>query len=91
MLTKIDQSATGILVVCLACPHWFAFALTMGNAHDRACNHEELVHPGAKLASNRRHIWLRRHAARSSDVGNASDPRGHGTSRAAERSDAPAR
>ncbi len=62
MLTKIDQSSTGILVVCGQCPYWFAFALTMAAAHDSACGHEERVHPGAGTASKRRHIWERRHA-----------------------------
>lgn len=63
MLTKIDQSASGILIICGECPYWFAFALTMGKAHDSACGHEERVHPneGGK-ASKRRHIWQRRHA-----------------------------
>lgn len=61
MLTKIDRSATGILIVCTACPYWFAFALTMRAAHDSACRHEELVHPGANLASTRRSLWLKRH------------------------------
>jgi hypothetical protein len=62
VLTKIDRSPSGILIVCVACPYWYAFALTMEAAHDSACGHEERVHPGAGFASKRRHIWLRRHA-----------------------------
>lgn len=60
MLTKIDRSTTGILIVCEACPHWFAFALTEHAAHDSACRHESLVHPGSKHASKRRDAWDRR-------------------------------
>jgi len=62
VLTKIDRSATGILIVCEDCPYWFAFALTMAAAHDSACGHESRVHPGSKLASTRRAVWVRRHA-----------------------------
>ena len=62
MLTKIDQSASGILIVCGECSYWFAFALTMEKAHDSACGHEERVHPGSGQASKRRSIWLTRHA-----------------------------
>lgn len=62
MLTKIDRSASGILIVCGECAFWFAFALTMGAAHDSACAHEARVHPGSKLASTRRAAWAGRHA-----------------------------
>lgn len=62
MLTKIDRSASGILIVCAKCPHWFAFALTVAKAHDSACLHESLVHPGSTHASVRRAHWKKRHA-----------------------------
>lgn len=63
MLTKIDKASSGILIVCGECHYWFAFALTMEKAHNSACGHEELVHPGSGAASSRRSIWQRRHAA----------------------------
>lgn len=63
MLTKIDQSSSGILIICGECVYWFAFAFTMAKAHDSACAHEERVHPGSGTASKRRHIWQRRHPA----------------------------
>jgi hypothetical protein len=62
VLTKIDKSASGILIVCGECPYWFAFAFTMGAAHDSACSHESRVHPGSKAASTRRTVWTGRHA-----------------------------
>lgn len=62
MLTKIDRSASGILIVCAECAYWFAFAVTMDAAHDSACQHESLVHPGSKEASKRRSKWASRHA-----------------------------
>jgi hypothetical protein len=62
MLTKIDRSTSGILIVCDECPYWYAFALTMPAAHDSAVAHEERVHPESRLAEDRRWRWRSRHA-----------------------------
>jgi hypothetical protein len=66
MTTTLDRSAeSGVLVTCTACPYWYAFAWTVSEAHDSACRHEELVHPGLNQASDRRaafHRYSGRHA-----------------------------
>jgi hypothetical protein len=63
MSTKLDRSdASGILVTCSDCPYWFAMHWTEKAAHDSACSHEERVHPGRTLASNRRTMFKARHA-----------------------------
>jgi hypothetical protein len=62
VLTKIDRSTSGILIVCDECPYWYAFALTMPAAHDSAVAHEERLHPRSSLAKDRRKKWATRHA-----------------------------
>ena len=59
MTTKLDRSeASGVLVTCSDCPWWFSFKSTVEAAHDSACDHEERVHPGRFLASDRRRKYL---------------------------------
>lgn len=63
MATKLDRSEhSGVLVTCTDCEYWFAFAWTVAKAHDSACNHDELVHPGRFTAHVRRSQYKLRHA-----------------------------
>ena len=63
-LTKLDVSSTSVVVTCKECPHWWAFAWTREDAHERANTHERLVHgKTTKGASAARAMWKRRHAA----------------------------
>lgn len=65
MATKLDRSEhSGVLITCTLCPYWFAFAWTVDEAHDSACNHEGRVHPELRLAVDRRARHHARHAAR---------------------------
>lgn len=63
MTTKLDRSeASGVLVTCTDCPYWYAYRWTVAEAHDAACRHEELVHPGLNQASTRRAMFQAREA-----------------------------
>lgn len=43
---KIDVSrASGIVIVCDDCPHWYAFRFTRIEAWKAAVDHEERCHP----------------------------------------------
>lgn len=67
MTTKLDRSKeSGVLVTCSECPYWFAYKWTDADAHDAACRHEELVHPGLNEASSRRAMFRGR-AGRHAD------------------------
>ena len=61
---RLEKSAGGVRVGCSSCPHWHAFAVSMGAAHDSAGAHEANVHPGEYRARNAAKMYARRHAER---------------------------
>jgi hypothetical protein len=62
MAVKLDISTNSVVVYCTECEHWSAFAWTKAEAHDSACRHESLVHPGDDQASTARSLYKTRHA-----------------------------
>jgi len=56
-----DKAAGGVRVGCSACPHWHAFASSLGAAHQSGSTHERLVHPGEYRARNAAKMYARRH------------------------------
>lgn len=71
MAIKLDESTTSVVVYCTECGHWRAFAWTMGEAHQAAVRHEQLVHPDAQQAAKAADKWRSRnvrHAAESARV-----------------------
>lgn len=62
---RLEKSAGGIRVGCSACPHWHAFAPSMGAAHQSASVHEAATHPGEYRARNAAKMYARRHPEHS--------------------------
>lgn len=59
---RLEKSAGGVRVGCSSCPHWHAFAMSMGAAHSSASTHEAGAHPGEYRARNAAKMYARRHA-----------------------------
>ncbi|HWU29831.1 MAG TPA: hypothetical protein VN041_12190 [Microbacterium sp.] len=58
---RLEKSAGGVTISCTACPHWHAFAATMGGAHQSASGHEARAHRGEYRARNAAKMYARRH------------------------------
>ncbi|MFE6733420.1 hypothetical protein [Microbacterium sp. NPDC057650] len=57
----LERSAGGVHITCTACPHWHAFAASMGAAHQSASGHEARTHRGEYRARNAAKMYARRH------------------------------
>jgi hypothetical protein len=67
MMIKLDCSdASGILITCTECPHWFSFRFDRLEAYRSGEDHAQRVHGlDARTASTARRLWQSRHAERS--------------------------
>ncbi|WP_282845872.1 hypothetical protein [Microbacterium oxydans] len=67
-MIRREKSSLGVTITCAGCPHWQAFALTMGEAHESASGHEARVHPGDYRARNAAAMFATRHAGSARNV-----------------------
>ncbi|PQZ60678.1 MULTISPECIES: hypothetical protein [unclassified Microbacterium] len=67
-MIRREKSPLGVTITCTGCPHWKAFALSMGEAHASAGGHEARVHPGDYRARNAAAMFAARHAVRARNV-----------------------
>lgn len=72
-MTTIDSpisidASTSYLIVCTACPHWFAFQFDYDAAEGSAVRHEGNVHPDSTAWRDRAAVRARvkRHRAKTS-------------------------
>lgn len=67
MMIKLDCSdASGILITCTECDHWFSFRFDRLEAYRSGEDHAQRVHgESERSATDARRKYEKRHAARS--------------------------